>query len=309
MLGLGTYRCRAGVYEAVRAALLAGCRLIDTAPNYDSGRAQSQVGKALRETATAQPVTITTKVGFLPNPAARQEALADGVLTEDDLVNGHALVPAYLRWQLARTLDEFQRPRVDILYLHNPEEQRYRGDRRHLLTLIRDAFATCEDACARDRVGAYGVATWSGFGDAHLPPAFTVTELVQLADSLAGSAHHFRAVQTPISLVRIETVARAVHHGDGPLADCAEQGIAVQASAPLHGGELPALVNRQLARFIRPGMTPAQACLLFCASVPAVRAVLLSTSSLGHWREAARCVCAPLLSRAELSKVIHALQP
>jgi hypothetical protein len=34
------------------------------------------------------------------------------------------------------------------------------------------------------------------------------------------------------------------------------------ASALLHGGELPAIVDQELAGHIRPGLVPAQACVL-----------------------------------------------
>ncbi|MFF2134095.1 hypothetical protein ACFVW1_54110, partial [Streptomyces olivochromogenes] len=47
-------------------------------------------------------------------------------------------------------------------------------------------------------------------------------------------------------------------------------GLRVMASAPLHGGELPGMVGQELADLIRPGLTPAQACVLAVASCPGV---------------------------------------
>ncbi|MCX5262435.1 hypothetical protein [Streptomyces sp. NBC_00199] len=59
-------------------------------------------------------------------------------------------------------------------------------------------------------------------------------------------------------------------YGRGPLPAAAGAGLRVMASAPLHGGELPATVDEELADLIRLGLTPAQACVLCVASCPGV---------------------------------------
>ncbi|MBB3080899.1 hypothetical protein FHS41_007453 [Streptomyces violarus] len=45
-------------------------------------------------------------------------------------------------------------------------------------------------------------------------------------------------------------------HGGGPLPAAASAGLQVMASAPLHGGELPGMVDQELADLIRPGLPP-----------------------------------------------------
>ncbi|MFF7888246.1 hypothetical protein ACH40F_44225 [Streptomyces sp. NPDC020794] len=79
------------------------------------------------------------------------------------------------------------------------------------------------------------------------------------------------------------------------------------ASAPLHGGELPAMVDQELADLIRPGLTPAQACVLAVASCPGVTNVLLAASGAPHWKEAAEAVAQPSLTAAKLREITHVL--
>ncbi|MFJ3762872.1 hypothetical protein [Streptomyces sp. NPDC090080] len=92
-------------------------------------------------------------------------------------------------------------------------------------------------------------------------------------------------------------------HGHGPLPGAEAAGLEVMASAPLHGGDLVAMVGKDLAGLIRPGLTPAQACLLATASCPGVTRVLLSASGAPHWREAAEAVAQPPLEATRLREI------
>ncbi|MFG2386414.1 hypothetical protein [Streptomyces avermitilis] len=84
-------------------------------------------------------------------------------------------------------------------------------------------------------------------------------------------------------------------------------GLRVMASAPLHGGELPGMVDQEPADLIRPGLTPAQACVLSVASCPGVTDVLLAASGAPHWREAADAVAQPSLTAAKLREITGVL--
>ncbi|MFD8005255.1 hypothetical protein [Streptomyces mirabilis] len=81
------------------------------------------------------------------------------------------------------------------------------------------------------------------------------------------------------------------------------------ASAPLHGGELPGMVDQEFADLIRPGPTPAQACVLAVASCPGVTDVLIATSSAPHWSQAADAVAVarPSLTAAQLREITGVL--
>ncbi|MBW8797456.1 MAG: hypothetical protein JF597_28875 [Streptomyces sp.] len=75
------------------------------------------------------------------------------------------------------------------------------------------------------------------------------------------------------------------------------------ASAPLRGGHLPHIVGQELADLVRPGLTPAQACVLTVASCPGVTDVLVAASGASDWKEAADAVAQPPLTAAKLREI------
>ncbi|MFC8412627.1 MULTISPECIES: aldo/keto reductase [Streptomyces] len=296
-LALGTYRCRAIPEAAVRAAA-SGAQWIDTAPNYATGRAQELLAPAL----AARPfLRIATKAGYF-TATTGADAVNAGVLTEDQAVCGHSLATEYVRWQIRRNRAQLGRERLDLVLLHNPERA-HPGDRPALHRAIRDAFAVLEEAVEAGHVSGYGIATWAGLEE----EAFTVEELLALAGEAAGGQqHHMAALQMPVSLVMMTPIVQALD-GRGPLPAAADAGLRVMASAPLHGGELPAMVDQELADLIRPGLTPAQACVLSIASCPGVTDVLLAASGAPHWREAADADAQPALTAAKLREITGVL--
>lgn len=295
-LALGTYRCRA-IPEAAARAAASGAQWIDTAPNYATGQAQTLLAPVL----AAHPLlNVSTKTGYF-TAATGTDAVNDGVLNQDQAAAGHSLAPDYVRWQTGRNREQLGRDRLDLVLLHNPERA-HPGDRPALHRAIRDAFAVLEEAVASGHVAGYGVATWAGLEE----EAFTVGELLALAAEAAGGQHHLAAVQLPVSLVMMTPIVQALD-GWGPLQDAAGEGLLVMASAPLHGGELPALVDQELADLIRPGLTPAQVCLLTAASCPGVTHVLLAASDAPHWRQAADAVAQPSLTATKLREITGVL--
>ncbi|MFI9569367.1 aldo/keto reductase [Streptomyces rishiriensis] len=295
-LALGTYRCRA-IPEAAARAAASGAQWIDTAPNYATGQAQTILAPAL----TAHPsLRIATKAGYF-TAATGADAVNAGVLTEDQAVTGHSLTPQYVRWQTGRNREQLGRERLDLVLLHNPERA-HPGDRPALHAAMRDAFVVLEAEAAAGNVAGYGVATWAGLEE----EAFTVGQLLALATEAAGGRHHLVAVQLPVSLVMMAPIVQALD-GRGPLPAAAGAGLRVMASAPLHGGELPGMVDQELADLIRPGLTPAQACVLAVASCPGVTDVLVAASGAPHWREAADAVSQPSLTAAKLREITGVL--
>ncbi|MEV5989356.1 aldo/keto reductase [Streptomyces sp. NPDC052051] len=295
-LALGTYRCRAIPEAAVRAAA-SGAQWIDTAPNYATGRAQTLLAPAL---AAHSSLRIATKAGY-STAATGADAVHAGVLTEDQAAAGHSLAADYVRWQTSRNRAQLGRDRLDLVLLHNPERA-HSGDRAALHRAMRDAFVALEAEAAAGNVAGYGVATWAGLEE----EAFTVGQLLALAAEAAGGRHHLVAVQLPVSLVMMTPIAQALD-GWGPLPAAADAGLRVMASAPLRGGELPGMVDQELADLIRPGLTPAQACVLAVASCPGVTNVLLAAFGTSHWREAADAVAQPSLTAAQLREITGVL--
>ncbi|MET8296387.1 aldo/keto reductase [Streptomyces sp. NPDC005180] len=290
-LGLGTYKVR-DVAEAARTACAHGTAWIDTAPNYD--RAHRELVPVLAE---HPQVRVSTKTGFFGKDEATA-AVAEGILTHDQAAAGHSLAPAFLRWQTERSLAVLGR--ADIVFVHNPEHAHL--GREELYERLRDAFTVLEEFAHAGRIGRYGVAAWSGFTSG----AFTVPELLDLAREAAGSGeHHLSAVQLPVSLVMVRPISLALD-GRGPLVQARAAGLTTFGSSPLHGGELPRLATPELSDHIRPGSTPAAACLLAAVSCPSLDVVLLSASTPEHWATAQEATTAPL-APDQLRKVTDVL--
>ncbi len=278
-LGWGTYRVP-HVANTAEAIVAVGCDWIDTAPNYSNGTAEKQLAPTL---AAHGGLAVSTKAGFFTRVQAA-EALEARVINAEAAAAGHSITPAYVRWQIARSSLELGRDRPDLVFVHNPEHAC--ADRADLASAITKSFEELESAAFEQRIGNYGVATWSGFTEG----AFTVRELVDLASQAAGGqSHHFTAIQLPVSLVNIDPIAEALN-GRGPLAEATEAGLKSFVSSPLHGGDLPSLIDQELADLVGPSLSPAQAALAVLSGTPGIDRVLISTGSTAHWKDAVRAV-------------------
>lgn len=107
---------------AVEAAWDGGIRLFDTAPHYGIGTSEQRLG-ALLQPYPREEYLLSTKVGRLLRP---------GPGTGDDLDHGFAVPDLHLReWDMSErgvreshqaSLERLGLDRIDILYLHDPEE-------------------------------------------------------------------------------------------------------------------------------------------------------------------------------------------
>jgi D-threo-aldose 1-dehydrogenase len=123
LAGLFTPVSEEQAQAALDAAWDAGFRFFDTAPHYGLGLAERRLGEALRRWPRDE-VLVSTKVGRLlvPNPGG-----------EDRLDDDGFAVPATVRreWDFSRdgvlrsleaSLDRLGLDRVDIVFLHDPDE-------------------------------------------------------------------------------------------------------------------------------------------------------------------------------------------
>lgn len=313
-LGLGTYLgdCSdtedAAYTVMVHEALAAGLNLLDTAINYRCQRSERAVGKALTEAIASgavrrDEIVVCTKGGYVAfdsEPPASREAYAEwldrelyapGIVTPDELVRGgHAITPRHLQHQLGLSLRNLGLKTIDLYHLHNPEEQLLATDRATFRTRLRDAFTFLEERANEGVIAGYGCATWTGL---RVTPDhrqhLSLAELVALAREVGGTAHHFRAVQLPLSLAMPEA-ARVPTQLLGrkliPLLEAADAlGVAVIASAPLMQGRLASGLPDELHALFPGCTTDAQRALRFAASLPGVNAVLAGMRRPAHLAE------------------------
>ena len=145
------YRARS---EEEAAAILeeawdAGIRQFDTAPHYGLGLSERRLGSALASRPRDEYV-VSTKVGRLlvSNPTPRGSDLAAGFAVRDDLTREYDYTRDGVRRSLDESLARLGLDRVDIVYVHDPEQ--------HMDTAINQAIPALVQLRDEGVVGAVG---------------------------------------------------------------------------------------------------------------------------------------------------------
>jgi len=310
-IGIGTYLGEPDeetdrAYEAaIKAALLGGINLIDTAVNYRHQRSERAIGKALAELISGgkirrEEVIVATKGGYIafdgsvpPNPRAlfNDQYLKTAIIGPGDVVEGsHCIAPRYLEAMVETSLANLGLETIDIYYLHNPESQLASVDRAVFNARMRAAFEMLEQKVAQGKIGVYGTATWNGYrADPRDRGYLSLDELIRIAAEACGKDHHFKVVQLPYNLAMPEALATSNQRVAGGQATmlqaAAAMGVAVCASASLLQGRLarglPPIVGGALSGF----HSDAQRSVQFVRSTPGVDVALVGMKSVEHVRE------------------------
>ncbi|MFJ1646775.1 aldo/keto reductase [Streptomyces sp. NPDC088258] len=140
---------------AVDAAWEAGIRYFDTAPHYGLGLSERRLGEALRDRPRAE-FTLSTKAGRLLEPAL--PATAGDASPGDGLDHGFAVPATHRRvWDFSadgvrrsveESLERLGLDRIDLVYLHDPDD--------HAEAAFRQAYPALERLRAEGVVGAIG---------------------------------------------------------------------------------------------------------------------------------------------------------
>ncbi|MEU6665786.1 aldo/keto reductase [Streptomyces sp. NPDC046727] len=269
-------------HTAVRAAWQRGVRYFDTAPHYGLGRSERRLGAALREYDRAH-YTLSTKVGRRLDPA-------DG--TGDDLANGFAVPATHRRvWDftadgIRRTLEaslaRLGLDRVDVVYLHDPDD--------HAEQAFREGYPALEKLRAEGVVGAIG----AGMTQAEMLTRFvrdTDVDVVLCAGRYTLLDQSAATELLPEAARRGVSVVIGGAFNSGLLADPAP------GSTYDYTGATRELLDRALrlkAIAERHGATLRAAALAFCAAHPAVASVLVGARSAAEVHDCADQFAAPV---------------
>ncbi|OUD03049.1 aldo/keto reductase [Streptomyces swartbergensis] len=265
----------AQAHEAVEAAWQRGIRYFDTAPHYGLGLSERRLGAALR----AHPrdrYTVSTKVGRRLEPA-------DG--TGDDLAGGFAVPATHRRvWDfsadgirrtLEASLERLGLDRVDIVYLHDPDE--------HAEWAFREGYPALEKLRSQGVVGAIG----AGMNQAEMLTRFvrdTDVDVVLCAGRYTLLDQSALTGLLPAAHERGKSVVIGGAFNSGLLAN-------PQPGAKYNYTVAPSdLVQRALrlkSVAHRHGTTLRAAALAFCAAHPAVASVLVGARSAHEVRDCA----------------------
>jgi D-threo-aldose 1-dehydrogenase len=269
-------------YEAVSAAWQRGIRYYDTAPHYGLGVSERRLGAVLREHPREQ-YTLSTKVG------RRLEPSSDG---GDDLAHGFAVPATHRRvWDftadgIRRTLDaSLERlgvDRVDIVYLHDPDD--------HAEQAFREACPALEKLRSEGVVGAIG----AGMNQAEMLTRFvreTDVDVVLCAGRYTLLDQSALTELLPAAVARGVSVVIGGAFNSGLLADPKPGATYDYAAVP------PELLDRALrmqAVAERHGISLRAAALAFCAAHPAVTSVLVGARSAAEVHDCADQFATPV---------------
>jgi Predicted oxidoreductases (related to aryl-alcohol dehydrogenases) len=191
---------------AIEAAWQGGIRYFDTAPHYGLGLSERRLGAALASRPREQ-YAISTKVGRLlvPNLAPTGSDLATGFAVPDDLIRECDYSRDGIRRSLDDSLERLGLDRIDIVYVHDPEE--------HMEIALTQAVPALIDLREQGVIGAVGV------GMNYVDP------LLQFA------------TQTDVDVVMVAGRWTLLDRSAAKLlAACERRGISVVAAAPFNSG-------------------------------------------------------------------------
>ncbi|WP_328445523.1 aldo/keto reductase [Streptomyces sp. NBC_00386] len=269
-------------YDAVDAAWTSGIRYFDTAPHYGLGLSERRLGAALRDRPRAE-YTVSTKVGRLLEPVD-----AGG----DDLADGFAVPATHRRvWDfsadgvrrsLDASLERLGLDRVDIVYLHDPDD--------HAEQAFREGYPALEELRSQGVVGAIG----AGMNQTEMLTRFvreTDVDVVLCAGRYTLLDHGALTGLLPAAQDRGTSVVIGGTFNSGLLADPRPGATYNYAVAP---DELldRALRLKEIAG--RHGTSLRAAALAFPTAHPAVASVLAGARSAAEVRDCAERFAAPV---------------
>ncbi|MEU1195057.1 aldo/keto reductase [Streptomyces sp. NPDC005813] len=271
--GLYTEVTEEQAYQAVDAAWECGIRSFDTAPHYGIGLSERRLGAALRDRPRAT-YTVSTKVG------RRLEPTDEG---GDDLAHGFAVPATHRRvWDfsadgvrrsLDASLERLGLDRVDVVYLHDPDD--------HAEQAFREGYPALEDLRAQGVVGAIG----AGMNQTAMLTRFvrdTDVDVVLCAGRYTLLEHGALADLLPAAEQRGTSVVVGGAFNSGLLADPRPGASYDYSAAPAEVLER-ALRLKSVAE--RHGTTLRAAALTFPAAHPAVASVLVGCRSAHEVRD------------------------
>ncbi|MFD6311319.1 aldo/keto reductase [Streptomyces nigra] len=270
-------------HEAVAAAWDAGIRYFDTAPHYGLGLSERRLGAALRQY-PRDAYTISTKVGrrLEPVPGATGDDLADGFAVPADRRRVWDFSADGVRRTLEASLERLGLDRVDVVYLHDPDD--------HGEQAFREGYPALEKLRSEGVVGAIG----AGMNQTAMLTRFVMDTDVDVVLCAGRYTLLDQSALDDLLPLAVECRTSVVVGGafnSGLLADPRPGATYDYAQAP------PSLVERALR--IKElaechGITVRAAALAFCAAHPAVAGVLVGARSAAEVTDCAEQFATPV---------------
>ena len=317
-IGIGTYlgeldeETDRRYYETIKLGVQLGINVVDTAINYRYMKSERVIGKVIQELGRDK-LFISTKGGYIPFDADlgedpkvffEENFIKTGIVDPNEMTpQGHYLGGEFINWCFEKSLENLKTDRIDVYFVHNPEEQLLFTEREKFHEKLRECFSVLEKKRREGKLLYYGLATWHGF---RIPEGarqyLSVEDTWKIATEVGGEDHGFRFLQLPYNLGMHEAFSlKNQRLGDKKLSTleaCKELGIYVYTSASIYQGNVIGRVPPQLKE--RFGIeSDVLVALQFVRSTPGVGTALVGMSREEHLRENLRIEDVPPLSEEE----------
>jgi aryl-alcohol dehydrogenase-like predicted oxidoreductase len=246
-IAFGTYRISDNNPEhiqAIKSAVEAGVRLIDTSTNYMDGGAERAIAIALNDlddTLTCK-LEIVSKFGYLQGSTLKRvkedgEEFAELVKFTDYVY--HCIHPDFLKDQLSESLSRLHVSKIECYLIHNPEYYfldalnnniEYAIAMDGMFERIYKAFVGLELEVKAGRILSYGISS-NSFAKAvddieFLPYEDLIIFAENAAQEAGNDTHSFTTIQLPINILEQEGLKCA--------AWAKQNGLRVLANRPLN---------------------------------------------------------------------------
>lgn len=270
-LGLGSYRIgldREAHRDAARAALSAGCNLVDTSPSFALGDAERLLGDLLFEMSedgslARDEVVLMSKVGvFVGQDARRLRRLdsGDGVgglvlplsgKGPETLQEGaFSLAPTQLEAQVRGSLERLGVDTLDVCVIQSPEHLLQGGaSRKELHDALQTAFRTLQELVERGWIRQVGVLCNTLVGAEPVGTEIALEELQQAAEEAGND--RFSLLLLPLNLGELRAIVPTVEGSASLVERALELGLQVVATRPLS-----VLSEHSLLRLVDPEPSP-----------------------------------------------------
>jgi len=200
-IALGTAEIETGKHYSekelmgvIHTSLERGIRVVDTASNYYSGKAEECIGKVISGmnlNLRNSGIVVFTKAGQLTYDEMKElTSCANGEQSKYWCFD-----PDYLEMSIRRSLDRLGLDQLDCVFIHNPED--VLGDVKIVSDVLYNAIPVFEKLCSEEVIKFWGIASWSGFFSSFGNPG--CIQLMEIYEHLEREykQHHFAAIQCP----------------------------------------------------------------------------------------------------------------
>ena len=249
VFGFGTYRFEntSEHKNLLKQAINKGITLIDTAPNYQDGKAETAIGNVLEELLyenklSRETLTIISKAGFLEGNTYEKYAKKYHSITHLPKNAGYCIEPEFLETQLSESLKRLNLDFIDGYLLQNPEtffNEEKKSDTYY--QNLKLAFEYLETEVANGRIKYYGISSNTFEKNQRNHNSISLAKLIEILDLIPN--HHFKYIQCPFNLIEND---HAKNDGGASFFETAQaHGFEIITNRPLN-----AIVNQQLVKLV-----------------------------------------------------------